>query len=397
MTAYYKQKAYKDAAPSWRIVLKTCPQSTKNIYIIGAKIMEDYIATTKDLVLKEKYIDTLLNLHDLRIQYFPENRVNYLKAKKAQDIIRYKGKTGTIEAFNILQHAVSEGISELDASDLESYMSCFKIMVLQNKKTCGDLVNAYIKVTSTLSKRDASNPGSSSAPIQKITDYCSSCLDCKTLDSLYSASFTVNKNDTNWLDNGINLLNEKKCNSSKTLLLLLEQRFTTKPTSKTASILGMYYFNAQKKDKAEVYFEKAIDLETSNEKMGGHYINKAKLYLSNNQYSLAKSYANKALTYKGGVAFDAYLIMGDAVAYSATSCKGLAFQGKEVYWVAVDYYNKASNNASDAGDKATANKRIAKFSSYFPEKGELFLKSLSNGNSYKVECWINENTTVRSK
>ena len=28
--------------------------------------------------------------------------INYLKAKKAQDIIRYKGKTGTVEAFNIL-------------------------------------------------------------------------------------------------------------------------------------------------------------------------------------------------------------------------------------------------------------------------------------------------------
>ena len=52
-------------------------------------------------------------------------------------------------------------------------------------------------------------------------------------------------------------------------------------------------------------------------------LNKAKLYLSNGQYSLAKSYANKALTYKGANIYDAYLLMGDAIAYSSSSCSSL--------------------------------------------------------------------------
>jgi hypothetical protein len=63
-----------------------------------------------------------------------------------------------------------------------------------------------------------------------------------------------------------------------------------------------------------------------------------------------------------------------------------------IFWVVVDYYNKARRGddcAADAANKASDYKK------YFPNKEDAFMEGLQEGKSYKVEGWINETTTVR--
>ena len=48
MQTYYNQKAYEDAARSYRKCLNRCPESSKNIYIVGERVMKHYIKKNKE-------------------------------------------------------------------------------------------------------------------------------------------------------------------------------------------------------------------------------------------------------------------------------------------------------------------------------------------------------------
>ena len=68
-----------------------------------------------------------------------------------------------------------------------------------------------------------------------------------------------------------------------------------------------------------------------------------------------------------------------------------------MFWVAVDYFNKAARLAKEPKTKAKALEKADKYTAYFPAKNTIFLKSLNPGDPYKVECWINASTTIREK
>jgi hypothetical protein len=50
----------------------------------------------------------------------------------------------------------------------------------------------------------------------------------------------------------------------------------------------------------------------------------------------------------------------------------------------------------DASVASEANSKIKKYSEYFPGKEDAFFKNIKDGDSYTVECWIGESTTVRT-
>lgn len=396
MTTYYKQKDYASAAPSWRYLIKNCPQASKNTFIIGSEIMELFVKEATSPEQKAQYVDSLLMNQDLRLTYFPESEPNKQLAKKAIYLLRYRLKKEYKTAFSLLDSAFVKGPEELTAYDLKMYLYCYKLMVKSKVKTCEQMLDTYLAVSDIIGKREAKGKKIKEKTKNQITEYAEICMDCNLLDSLYGANFDLRKQDTTWLDNGIQLFKRKKCNSSQTFLLLLETRYISRPNANTASTLGKYYLNTQDYTKAGKYFDDAITLAVDSSKLAGHHLNKSKYLIATNKYQSAFYESKKAIS-QDQSSSAAYLIAGDALAYSASQCKNLTFSGKEMYWLAIDYYNKAVKLSSSEKEKQTARNKIGKFKQFFPEKGDLFLKSLTEGQSYKVACFVNETTKVRSR
>ena len=71
------------------------------------------------------------------------------------------------------------------------------------------------------------------------------------------------------------------------------------------------------------------------------------------------------------------------------------FEKETVYWVAVDKFIKAKSIDKTLTEKA--NKAIATYSKYFPNTESCFFNGVESGQRYKVECWINESTKVRTR
>ena len=89
-----------------------------------------------------------------------------------------------------------------------------------------------------------------------------------------------------------------------------------------------------------------------------------------------------------------YIIIGLAYAASANSFSDGKFGGKEVYWAAVDKFNRAA--AIDPSVAGRANSLAASYRAHFPSTETIFFNDLAEGQSYTVGGWIGETTTIRA-
>ena len=398
MQTYYKQKAYDDASRSYNKCLIGCPESSKNIYIVGERIMKHNIKKNKEnQELKTKYIDSLLAIYDLRMKYFPGDEKSQMKIleSKGKALAQYRIKESMEEAYQLLDSAVNFTFPKTKTRTAKLFMYVTKNMALNNKLTCSEVIENYLKVENI--SLNNSKTKSYEALKKKNLEYASKCLNCDSLDSFYDTNFDVMQNDTNWLDAGIKLLyEEKKCSSSKILVKMMEKRFETSPAAKTAIVLANYFGNKEQNDKALNYFDKALLMQKDSAKLTKYLIKKAKFQNKIGNYSGARSTANQALDLDPKKA-EACIVIGNAISYGASNCNELKFGGPEVFWVAVDYYNRAASIAEDPELKEKALKKAAKNSNYFPREQDIFLKTLNVGDSYKVGCWVNTSTTIRAK
>ena len=88
---HFKVKNYKDALPNWRKAFKLCPPTANQTMLIdGTSLMRQEInKNKKNAQLRESLIDTLMLLHDLRMQNFPKMKSKALE-NKVLDMIQYR-------------------------------------------------------------------------------------------------------------------------------------------------------------------------------------------------------------------------------------------------------------------------------------------------------------------
>jgi hypothetical protein len=70
---------------------------------------------------------------------------------------------------------------------------------------------------------------------------------------------------------------------------------------------------------------------------------------------------------------------------------------KAAYWVAVDKFIEAQNVASDEMIKERAEQMAETYRLYFPNNEEIFFHGYTEGETFRVECWINRTTSIRAR
>jgi hypothetical protein len=108
---------------------------------------------------------------------------------------------------------------------------------------------------------------------------------------------------------------------------------------------------------------------------------------------LARTYALKSAALDPAEG-EPYIMIGDLYAESAKDCGDNDLTSRVAFWAAVDKYLKAKQ--VDPGLAEEADKRISTYSQYFPAAATIFFYALKEGDTYRVECWINEDTRIRA-
>ncbi|MDZ7658970.1 hypothetical protein [Fodinibius sp.] len=152
------------------------------------------------------------------------------------------------------------------------------------------------------------------------------------------------------------------------------------------------------------YFKEAMDKASTDKEKADIALNISDAYLNQDQLQSARSFARQAIDYSNNWG-DPYIQIADIYARAVSQCSSdrkLTPEDKAVYWLVLDYLDKA-----EQVDPNAANEVDRKYQAYkpvIPTKSEKFFwkPPLEEGESFKIDSslmkcygWINETTTVR--
>jgi tetratricopeptide (TPR) repeat protein len=407
---FYKQGDYASALPHWKHIFNKYPKSTSNIYIHGARIFEYLIENAKTDAEKDKYLDEFIKGYDQRIKYFGGE--GFVNGRKGTTWLKYKldeNRTNQIEGDE-LKEVMLKGYEWLNLSVdsekaeaelpvflllMQTTRSLFKLnalpkeTVIKNYDKCNTYLNEIISKNTDKQKTDDA---------KEIQNYIeglfstSGAADCDALVNIFTPQFEEKNTDIEFIKSMLRRLRMAKCDDSELVEKATIQLYELEPSAEAAFNMARGYLKKDDLENAKKFYQQAISQETDPKLLASYYYERGLLlYVKESNYQEAREMARKAISLDPELC-DAYMLIGNIYASASSSFSGTNLEKSAVFWVAVDYFNKARRYADCAAD--AANKALD-YRKYFPNKEDGFMEGLKEGQSYKVEGWINETTTVR--
>ena len=446
----YGKKKYVEAYPNWRAVLENCPKASKNTFVHGPVILEYLIKkakTDKDTVAYNRYVQELFDLFEMRAKYYPEDE-GYCMGQTGFYTMKYRGAQYE-DAYEKLKNSLELCGSTTPPAVLNMYIQTAE-RYMKNKRLEADVVlNAYDEITEVLdevldkseedfnkvmkqifllreqldsaqrgeidsnemnqaifevkyedlqkdSVKTYKNYSNYTKVAHNIDVVVSKYATCDKLDTIYGKKL-AQSSDERLLRQVIKLYNKKNC-TSPIYVKAIKELHKIAPTANTAYYMGVISLQNGSYSEAETYLKEALSLYEKESDSIKTYLMLGETYRQLKQYSTARECAYKILR-MNPTNGRAYILIGDLYANSgcSTDVPGAA------NWAAADKYSKAmavtaSTKDVDEKQKAihnAAQQELSRVSARFPKAETYFQRGLQKGQSYRVECWINETTIVR--
>lgn len=402
----YKNNSIVDAMKSWRWVYSNCPRATENIYVDGVKMVSFKIKKEKDATVKNKLIDTLMMVYDQRIEYYPihyktkKPQVGAILGRKGVNYYKFDPAKNYLKTNEILGKAI-----ELDKGNAKGpvYVYYFRTVTKMAQKGDSDtaaVVDAYDMISdyvdANISKYEKAGNTEKVEEWRNIKGNIENTFEpfanCTDLVRIYKKKYDANPEDIDLLKKITKLLDKKNCQESKLYFEATVALYDLAPSPESAYLIGKIMLKGGKYNEAVPYLEEAIKMENIDRAY------KALIFLAEDFQSLNKFQKARNIAYRAAKLKPSegkpYIIIGDMYAASAKDCGNDDLTKKVTYWAAVDKYRKARLVEPDLS--VSMAKRISSYQKYFPATELLFFHNLNEGDSYVVECWINETTTVRA-
>ncbi len=396
MSSFVKIKMFDHAYDSWKYCFTNCPAASKNIYLMGAKIIKHRIENSIDDNTKNGYIDTLMTLYDQRISYFGQE--GYVLGWKGVDLLKYR-KSDIEIAYEYLNKSVDLSKAKSKEAVIITFMQATNVLYMNKLKSEDDVINNYIKLSEYLAEKLATSrsPEKTNMAIENVEKIFteSGAADCEAIVNIFTDKLEADPANTELLKKIIGISEKKNCTKSKLYHNAMEELFKIEPSSSLAAKIAQLCHNSKEYDKCSDYFIKALELDPDNETKAKLYVALAQINIDKlNNYPKARDYAYEAIRVNDKYG-EAYILIGDAYIASSNNGSPSDFKQRAIYWAAVDKYKKAKSIDPTISEKA--NELIERYSCYFPLKEETFFNGYVDGQEYTVGGWINEKTIVRTK
>jgi tetratricopeptide (TPR) repeat protein len=410
-TEFYKQSDFVSAIPHWKRIFNKYPKSSVNVYIHGAKIYEYLIENAKTDAERDKYLDEYMKMYDKKIKYFGQHGYNI--GRKATSWLKYNlvdslrvnplegdARTQVMKVgYEWLKQSIDEQGVEVEGAILVQFMqttvALFKLgelpkeSVVENYEKVNGLLNKIIaESTDEAAKKDAQNI------IQPFVDTLfgkSGAADCEALVNILTPQFEGKIDDIDFITNMLRRLRRANCDESELVERATIRQYELDPSAEAAFNMARRLIIKGDIAKAKEYYKHAMEQETDKELLATYYLQYGKVLYSEKSYMEARDYMRKVLAIDPKLC-EANILIGDIYVQSASAFQGTNLEKAAIFWVAVDYYNKARSSEDCSIDAA---QKITDYNKHFPNKEDAFMEGLQEGQTYKVEGWINETTKVR--
>jgi len=429
----FKQRNYQEAYTPWKAVVADCPMSTKFIFADGPVILDALLKDEKDEEKREQYLKELFDLFDLRIKCYPEDEA-FTLGRIGVYTAKYRPKEYK-KAYDYLGRSIDLSGEQSSPQVLDIYFQIAEVYMINDKLSTDTIMDAYDKVSEVMElmldkaelqleavmrevyklneafeegtinqddynatyedrRRDSAQVANELVQLQNVGNNLdvrfSKHASCEMLQQIYGKKLEANK-DERTLKQIIKFFRKEGCTDNAIFSSAVEELHKINPTAGTAFYMGDLH-NRKKKQYKEAleYFKEAADLYEKESDIINAYIMMADCYIKMGQYSTAREIANKILRLNPNKGI-AYILIGDAYVASISSCN-IDMPGA-IYWAAADKYARAK--AVDSSIEKTADDKLREAAKRFPTVEVYFGYGLQKGQSYRIECWIQETTTVR--
>lgn len=389
---FFKQENYPDAIRGWRDAVRLCPKSTESLWINGIKIYQHFIENEEDKAKKNLLIDTLEWAYDQRIEHFGNE--GYVLGRKGSDMVKYRSSKPEA-AYKVLAKSHELQGMEMEAGAVLYYFKSAYDMYRRKLADESVVIDLYGPMSAIVNHNKDGKYGSTYEMAQKnIDSMMGKVADCDKLIEIFKPKFDADPTNQDLLDQATNLLDKQNCSDSDFYLELAVAKYALNPNADAAYSIGKAYYKRKKYTESNKYFKEVVESSEDQDQLFESYQFLAVGMLNLGQPQSAKTYALKMIGINPNSG-EAYIIIGNAYVKGKSDCGGDECKSRAAYWAAVDKFQKAKAVDADVADKAQ--QLINSYSAQFPKKEDCFFYGLTEGQSFTLDCWIGETTTVRTR
>ncbi len=400
---YYRQRNYEMAYEPWKYMFEDCPRATINIYIHGANMLKHFYNETDDPDRREQLVDSLMMLYDQRIEMFGEE--GRVLGRKAADLYQLR-PNDVQKLFELTEESIDlRGMNSGADVLLINFQSVIR-MVESGLKEVDAILERFERNSEIIEYNLEHNPEDERfyRPAKNnIEAMFEPYATCESLTDLFQPRFEENPEDIELLERIIEMMDDAGCRDDEFFFTVNEQLYTLQPDADLAFLLGRLESDREGYREAIDYFQDAVDLyKEDDEEEHANRIFRAYWQMAEISYRRlenmprARRYAREANNINPNDGRPLILI-GEMYAASASDCGDDEFTEQTAYWVAVDKFERAANVAEDPSVQERAQDLANTFRQYFPDRELIFFHGYDTGDTYRVECWINRDTTVRPR
>ena len=397
---YFKQKNYDSAMPNWRQAYKLCPPTAnQNLLINGTTMVRTLInKNAKNAEYRKALIDTLLTLHDVRAQYYPNYAVTS-RNNKGTDMSNF------IKDDNAALYKGLNEIIELNKEETKASILLFDLNSAIALYQSGDLdaeevINTYQRNLNIVNTASPANAAEKEANDKVRADMeglfiTSKVASCDNLIALFTPRYEASPNDVDLATNIVKMMSSTDdCTNNDLFLNAATLMHTSAPSAQSAYFLYRLNYAKDNIEEAAKFMEEAIAAEGLDAATEAKYnYEYASFCIRNNMSGKAVAAAQKAANLDESYAGKSYQIIANV--WAQASCGGDEIQRRAKYWVATDYMQKAMS--ADASLAEDCQKAIGMYRAYYPTTADAFMYDLTNGQSYSISCsGMSATTTVRT-
>lgn len=386
-------KDYKKAVMPLHWLLKNTPDLNVALYIYGSKILEGNVDSEKDATRKTALQDSALWIYDQRIKlYNEEDKVLNIKGKVAFKYL-YGRKNSEMILFNLYEKIYELNKDKMYVQNASNYFKSAIVLYRQKKIEKKKIILVYSEMVSFLDRKYNSYAGNERN--QRLTERTSKSLsklfsanlklDCAEINTYFQEDYT--KNPTLEKARFVNaILLKNKCLDNNLFIETNNKLLETEPSATRFSVAAKLYLHHNNLVKATECFTKALNLETNDSIKSDIQLQLAKISANDGSYANSKLITQKAIQLNSNN-LKAYEFMGDLYLLGANQCKSAdILVQKSVYIAAYNMYKKGNNS-----------NKMASARNQFPTMEEIFVQNKKEGDTVKLNCWINENVALIKK
>lgn len=404
-----KNNNFPDAYDFWKKAYALCPGESKDIYIIGAQLLNWKISQAQTPEEKKRYFDELMGMYDNRIKYFgddPKTGKDYILASKASDYINMmQAKADFGQVYTWLKDVVVEKKEATDPLALSLYLYSSMAKMMGDPKHKESYIGDYMTISGYFdgSIKVAEEAGDNvTAELYRQyktaadTNFgASGAASCEMVAEIFGPKLDANKNDKAYLSTIISLLVRLRCENNPVYFKASEYIYEIEPSADAAIGIARQAMVKKQYDRASKYYEEAIKLSQKPEERGEAYYAMATMAYEQRAYSRARSLCLKAMEERSGFGAPMLLIASMYASTAASIYPDDPVLQRIVYCLVVDKCERAK--AIDPSIAAEANRLIGTYRPHYPNKEDVFMHpDISAGQAFTVGGWIGETTTIRT-